>query len=80
MKIELKNRNLSSRIKENFEQKDGKMCRLTVAIFLDVKLEFNTVTVRMYISVRDAILLARESILLARRRYIQNYFLLYNHI
>ena len=57
------------------------MCRLTVAIFLDVKLEFNTVTVRMYISVRDAILmLARESILLARRRYIQNYFLLYNHI
>ena len=56
------------------------MCRLTVAIFLDVKLDFNAVTVRMYISVRDAILLARESILLARRRYIQNYFLLYNHI
>ena len=57
MKIGLKNRNLSSKIKENFEQKifDGKMCRLTVAIFLDVKLEFNTVTVRMYISVGDAI-------------------------
>ena len=58
MKIELKNRNLSSKIKENFEPKnffDGKMCRLTVAIFLDVKLEFNTVTVRMYISVGDAI-------------------------
>ena len=36
MKIELKNRNLSSKIKENFEPKknfDVKMCRLTVAIF-----------------------------------------------
>ena len=76
MKIELKNRNLSSKIKENFEHKiffDGKMRRLTVAIFLDVKLEFYTVTVRMYISVRDAIFLAREFILLARRQYIQNY-------
>ena len=39
------------------------MCRLTVAIFLDVKLEFDTVTVGMYISVRDAIfLLAQEFI------------------
>ena len=35
------------------------MCRLTVAIFLDVKLEFNTVTVRMYISVGDAIFSTR---------------------
>ena len=51
------------------------MCRLTVAIFLDVKLEFDTVTVGMYISVRDAILmLAQEFILLASRRYVQNYF------